>query len=374
MDLFKDSVELGLDKQEALRLVRALWNGEGNITEDEEWAERIDHFSRLCLVGLGKTHVAMLGTAILAKAVNPDLNLFVFKPEHAGGAPNAYSARTLCHEVLVPLAAELGFHLGATGREPLNNQPYFRMERLDDGTPVKRGSSLTAFRYMMGMIKELNAIRSQAALRRILLAFLRVRARYQPRYSAFVGGVEISPEELIEAIQTLVRDASENGKRAQAVAAGLFDVFAGPDNIVSGRINDPSRKLPGDVQVRSPTGESICLKAVEVRDKPVKEHDVRLFAQRCADFGVREVAVLMVASRQERLDAPKLSSWADQFGIGLTLFHGWPDFTNQVLYWSDQPKPLAAAQAVQFIHQRLIDIEAAPEAVDLWTRLTSGSS
>jgi hypothetical protein len=47
----------------------------------------------------------------------------------------------LCHSVLVPLSAELGFSLGVTGREPLNNQPYFRMTRLDDGTPVHAGGA-----------------------------------------------------------------------------------------------------------------------------------------------------------------------------------------------------------------------------------------
>jgi hypothetical protein len=54
------------------------------------------------------------------------------KPNLARANANAYSARTLCHTVLVPLAAELGFNIGVTGREPLDNQPYLRMTRLGE--------------------------------------------------------------------------------------------------------------------------------------------------------------------------------------------------------------------------------------------------
>ena len=52
------------------------------------------------------------------------------------------SADSGCHSVLVPAAAELGISLGVTGREPLNNQPYFRMTRLGDNQPVHAGGPL----------------------------------------------------------------------------------------------------------------------------------------------------------------------------------------------------------------------------------------
>ena len=52
-------------------------------------------------------------------------------------------------------------------------------------------------------------------------------------------------------IQALVEDASENGRRAQAVVAGLMDAFAGAERVESGRVNDPSRRHPGDVCVRA---------------------------------------------------------------------------------------------------------------------------
>jgi SacI restriction endonuclease len=66
----------------------------------------------ICDEGVSKTHVAFLGTAMLAKGMNRCADLFAIKPEHAENNPNAFSARTLCHSVLVPLAAELGINLG----------------------------------------------------------------------------------------------------------------------------------------------------------------------------------------------------------------------------------------------------------------------
>ena len=359
-------------------VVRSVWSGENGVVADEEWIRKVEHLSGLCSDALGKTHIAMLGTAILAKNLRPDVDLYAFKPTHAQDVPNAYSARSLCHNALVPLSAELGFHLGATGREPLNNQPYFRMRRLDDGTPVHERSR-SAFEYMMARVGELSSITSKTKLKGILLAYLRVRAQFQVTYDLPEGEIEITPLKLAEVIKKFVLANSESGKRAQAVVAGLLDVFAGPGNVESGRINDPSREYPGDVCVRAlREGEqgkaNEWVKAIEVRDKPVSLADVQIFGKRCADMGVRDAAVVMVSEHQEALDPEEISGWATGYGIGLTLFQGWPGLVEQALYWSEAPKPVAAAQAVRHIHERLIAVEATADALTLWGKLTTAAS
>lgn len=373
-DLFNEEASASsITKADAALILRNVWDQRDSIKPAPHWRERINHLSQLCVDSLGRTHIAMLGTAILAKAVDPDVDLYAFKPKHAGTQDRAYSARSLCHGVLVPMAAELGFHLGATGREPLNNQPYFRMKRLNDGTPI-HGRSREAFDYMMALVQELSTIQSPAALRSILASYLQVREKYQPRYAPRQGQAVITPYELVAALQQFVSRDSEGGKRAQASVAGLFDVFSGPENVESGRINDPSREYPGDVCIRAigrPMGNPVWAKAVEVRDKPVSMSDVKIFGKRCADFGVREAAVVMVSDQQPSLDHQALSAWANGYGIGLTLFQGWPSFVDQVLYWSDQPKPDAAAEAVTRIHDRLIAVEVTVEGLELWHALTS---
>jgi len=300
-----------------------------------------------------------------------DADLFAIKPEHAADNPNAFSARTLCHSVLVPLAAELGISIGVTGREPLNNQPYFRMTRLDDGTPVHAGGR-AAFEYMVRCVRELQEASDESSAKAALRAFIAVRRRYQPRYIDHGGEVTITPDGLLTAIRALIREGSENGRRAQAVVAGLMDAVVGPERVESGRINDPSRKYPGDVCVRSLEDVGAWEKAFEVRDKPVAESDVQIFGKKCIDMGVREAALVMVAERQSPLDTTALSRWANKFGLGLTLFRGWDVFVDQALFWAPAPKPVAASRAVPFVHQRLITVEASSTALDLWRALTAG--
>lgn len=360
-----------IDSKQAAKIVREETARSESGEPDASWLQKMERLSQLCADGVSATHIAFLGTAILAKAVNRHADLFAIKPTHAQGNPNTFSARSLCHGVLVPLAAELGFSLGVTGREPLNNQPYFRMTRLDDGTPV-HGGARAAFDYMVGLVRELDGLTDEAPAREALRAFIAVRRRYQPRYIDHDAEAAITPDRLTAAIRRLVLDDAEGGRRAQAVAAGLMDVFAGPDRVESGRINDPSRKYPGDVCVRSAADPEIWEKALEVRDKPVSASDVQIFGKRCVELGVREAALVMVSERQPRLDRAALTEWANGFGIGLTLFHGWEEFADQALFWSGEPKPVAAKQAIGFIHQRLIAVEASPAAVSLWRKLVQG--
>jgi hypothetical protein len=336
---------------------------------DSPWMRKIEQLSVMCEArGSSRTHIAFLGTVILAKAVDRRADIFAIKPEHAEDNPNAFSARILSENVIVPLAAELGFSLGVTGRQPLNNQPYFRMRHLDDGTPVRRGG-LAAFKFMLELARELQEMDEEQA-RQALRAFVAVRRNYQPRYTDHEEGGVITPDRLLAAIVSLVQQDSESGKRAQAVVAGLMDVFANPESVESGRINDPSRKYPGDVCVRNPEDPSIIEKALEVRDKPVSPSDVQIFAKKCVDMGVREACVVAVSARQQEIDRLSLTEWANGFGIGLTIFHGWHEIVDQALFWSAEPKPVAATSALGFIHERLVTVEASPHAVELWASLT----
>ncbi len=332
---------------------------------DPVWAEKVDHLSRLCSEGVAATHIAFLGTAMLAKAVDHRVDLFAIKPKHESGNPYAYSARTLCHEVIVPLAAELGFSIGVTGREPLNNQPYFRMTRLGDETPIHQGSR-AAFEYMLTLIHELQEMTAEDAAKEALRAFIAVRRKYQPRYLDHNSSFSITPDQLSAAIKHFVGLDSEGGRRAQAIVAGLMDVYAGPERVESGRINDPSRNYPGDVCVRSSADPAVWEKAIEVRDKSVSVQDVQIFGKKCVDMVVREAAVVMASDQQMPLDGLQLTIWANGFGIGITLFQGWDEFIEQALFWSEDPKPLAAKRALGFIYQRLITVEVSPASVSLW--------
>jgi hypothetical protein len=362
-----------IDAAQAERLVRAAAAPAPAEGLASAWTKKVERLSLLCEPPkASKTHIAFLATAILAKAVDANADLFAIKPEHDKGNPNAFSAPSLCHSVLVPLSAELGFSLGVGGREPLNNQPYFRMKRLDDGTPISTGGR-DGFNYMLELVRELQQVSSNKA-REALQAFIAVRRQYIIQYADLPQGGMISPEGLTNAIAQFVTEDSEGGKRAQAVVAGLLDIVAGRDRVETGLINDPSRHYPGDVAIRNADVLTTWEKAIEVRDKPVSSSDVHIFARRCAEQRVNDAAIVMASDRQPVLDSQALAAWASGLGIGLTLFYGWRTFVDQALFWSALPKPLAALQAVDAIHERLKGVQVTSRAVTLWHTLSQSQA
>lgn len=259
--------------------------------------------------------------------------------------------------------------IGVTGREPLNNQPYFRIIRLGDETPV-HAKGLTGFNYTVELVDELQSVSTTPAARAALAAFIAERRRHQVRYVASEGESSITPEGLVAAVCALLQDGAEGGRRAQAVVAGLMDAFAGPERVESGRVNDPSRKRPGDVCVRAITAPGQWEKAFEIRDKPVAASDVRIFGAKCAEMGVQEAAVVAVADEQAPLDTDALAEWSSELGIGITLFTRWESIVDQALFWAGDPKPVVARRAVKYIHNRLIKAEASSSTVELWVQLT----
>ena len=333
------------------------------------WEKKVQKLSELCEAGGAKTHIAFVGTALIAKAVRSDVDLKAIKPKHALDNRNAFSARSLCHGVLVPLAAELGIDIGATGREPLNNQPYFRMKSLDDGTPVHKRAR-PAFEFTLSMIDDLQDLGTTDEARVALVAFVSVRREHRPHFVDWKRRDQIDSERLARAIQLLVRDDSEHGRRAQAVVAGLMDAFAGPSRVQSGRINDPSRKHPGDVCVRALGSRGSWEKAFEVRDKPVSLADVRIFARTCLDASVAEAAVVAVADQQVVIEDAALAGLSRDLGIEITVFTDWRDFVRQVLFWASDSATATASRAARFIRERLIAVESTAAAVSLWVELT----
>lgn len=74
--------------------------------------------------------------------MSPEIDPFSVKA--GDGLDEKYSARSLCQNVLVPNATELSVDLSVTGKEPLNNQPYFRIDRVSSEMPIHKNARLVA--------------------------------------------------------------------------------------------------------------------------------------------------------------------------------------------------------------------------------------
>jgi len=352
-----------ISQKEAISILLSEAQNEKKLPIDPIWHEKIDNFSQIC-EETSKTHIAFLGTAILAKCVNIQIDAFSVK---AGDKSNgAYSARGLAHGVLVPQAPRLNINLGVTGREPLNNQPYFRIMRVTRDIPV-RGNAQKAIDSLIDLLESINTIGTKDEAREALRAFIHVRRQYSPIYATLGNDVSILPSnELAMAVTNFVNENSEGGKRAQAVVAGLLDLFAGSNRVLSGRINDPDRHLPGDVGIKNKNNPETWEKVFEVRDKIVSAEDVYLFVQKAVENGVKDTAVVSSHISQDKVDLEEICMWAKEREVTINFYMGWEDFIEQIVFWSETPQIEGLKLVPKFIYDRLVEIEASEEAIKTW--------
>jgi hypothetical protein len=357
-----------INKKEATEVLIAEAKAAIGGAVDPSWRESIEEFSRICDEST-LTHIAFLGTTILAKSTN--LAADVWSVKARSRKPGAYSARGLGHGVLVKNAPVLGINLGVTGREPLNNQPYFQIDRISRQTTV-HGKASRALDALCDILDKLEKLSSLKDARAVLRAFIFVRRQWNPTYGAFTEvSKDLSVEKLIIMIKDFVAENSEGGKRAQAVVAGMMDLYADNQRVITSRINDPDRHLPGDVGVRVAGSTKIWEKVFEVRDKPVEVSDLYHFAQKAMEHSIAEAAVIAVAANQTALDAQAVEKWAADRRVSLTYISGWDSFIRQALFWAVVPSPVGIQALPNHILARLIELEVSEQGVALWSSMVS---
>lgn len=326
---------------------------------DEAWAKVLRPALELAET-TNRTFIAAIGTALLAKATDLEVDPRALKVK--GGAAGSYSARSLAKDVLAPEAMILGVDLGVYGREPLNNQPFFRYDFISPDMDVK-ANARPALLAMCEVLKRVAAAESSADAEAGLRAFLSLRLNSRGAPDFTDNAAPATPESLIERIEQFVLKDSEGGRRAQAVAIGLADLVFEPANVRSGRVNDPDRRIPGDVGVLD---GSRWARLIEVRDKPVMGHDVLFFARKVGRAGADRAVVLAVAANQQPLNAEDLSQMAARDGVVVVIHVGWSSYVRQMLVEASMNLPSACQMAYRLIYARLIELEASSEGLNAW--------
>jgi hypothetical protein len=136
-------------------------------------------------------------------------------------------------------------------------------------------------------------------------------------------------------------------------------------------VNDPSRSVPADVNVRRLDGG--WERVFEVRDKPVSREDLYLLVKKCQDAQVPDAVMVAIAPSPEISLLDEARRWAAQRGVGLTLFSDWSSLVEQTLHWASAPALEGASALPGRIEQRLIEVEASEEAVRIWQALATAS-
>lgn len=335
------------------------------IEERGYWVDIVERLSDASR-DKNKTMIAALGTAMLAKATDLSVDVYAL---HVGQDRDArtYSARALCKEVLAANANRLGIDLGVSGREPLNNQPFFREDRITAALRVKNNAE-RSLAILLEALDTLDTIHTELKARSALRAFLQVRKRKQELIQVADGlGDDWDADFFIQHITMFVTSDSEGGKRAQAITAGLFDIMYGSSLVDVRRINDPSRRIPGDIGIHSRDDFRVYDRVIEVKDKPVTEGDVRTFIDSVKKSGISKAAMLAVSTAQEPLDSGKCIRWAEARQIRFRVFLGWDEIVRETLFWSELPR-LVIGEAVRAIASRLAFYEVTAGARGDWSR------
>jgi SacI restriction endonuclease len=286
----------------------------------KQWFDRVNRLGALCPPRKSSTVIAALGTALLAKATNKDVDVYSLLDR--GTSPHSYSARSLADGVLARNRGRLGIDLGANGVNPLNNTPFIGKTRIDEISGVRNKEG---WNYFLECLEDLKRLKTTAQARLALRGFIKARQR------SLLAAVDLSPEagdalgfkQLSSFVASWVAEDSEGGRRAQAAVAALLDVVYPDDmEVVVGVINDPDRRAPLDVSVRREDGSFVL--AVEVKDKPVEGHHIRASVERTAQLhSVKNLAFVAVSQRQGQAVFDDEIHWAAKHGFRVTIFLTW---------------------------------------------------
>jgi hypothetical protein len=309
-----------------------------------------------------KTYVPALGTALLARATDDRIDPLSIKASHG---PNTYSLRGLCHEVLVPAARQFGFSIRNTGREPINNQPFFRYDHMTEIDRVRDRASFEQFMSGIKKVEELDQSQALAAL----AAYLRVAiaaARQLKDYSVDPSGLTL--QRVIRIVEEFLEEGIDRPNRTQALVAAAFDVTHA--DVRSRRLNDPSRDYPGDIQAFD--GEAPIL-AVEVRAKSVLGTEVEGFTSACRQANIERAFMVVIWPGHRPLSARGHREAALELGVLLTIIERVDDLLTYVFGWADVPLSSALKTFTVAALQRLKEIEAHDESLQRWVELTGGT-
>jgi hypothetical protein len=321
----------------------------------DEWTE----FTRQTFDMTSKTYTPALGTVLLAKTTDPRVDPLSIKTEYG---QNTYSIRTLCHGVLVPAAQQLGFTVRNTGREPLNNQPFFRYDHMSKIERVRNKAEHDQFLIGLERLKHADSAAALAAL----AAFLRVAFREQQRLRSYViDDGQLTVVWLSEAVSAFLNDNFDRPRRTQALVAGAFDIMY--SDVRSRRINDPSRDYPGDIQVFA---DEQPLLSVEVRAKKVPPTEVSAFVAACRDAGIERAFIVVLTPLHDSLPVADLRRVAlEDYGVLLTIIETHGHLVDEVITWSPRALSLALREFADSVLRRLIEIEADPISPSRWVEL-----
>ncbi|WP_060915351.1 restriction endonuclease, SacI family [Microbacterium oleivorans] len=347
---------MSLDYQAAEQtLLEALAIAKSDVRLPVEWTSH----ARAVFDLDAKTWTPAFVTLLLAKATNDRIDTMSLKASE--GNPTAYSARGLCHKIVVPAAAEYGFSIRNTGREPMNNQPFFRYDRIDQLDRVRKAADREFFVDVAQQANHLDAGGAIQALAAFLREALAVAAATK-RIAVKANGLTASGAET--AVKDFLRfDAPDRPQRLQAFAAACLGLLY--ERVQTRRINDPSRDFPGDVH--GVIGGKVAV-AMEVRGKAVGASDLSSFARDCESVGLGRAIMFVDAPLQSELGSHVAINNYHIRTTQVAAFTSAPELLAESFLWAKLSLPDAIETFTTDYLTKLREIEVTVPTLQEWAR------
>lgn len=351
------------DHERAKRVFeQALAKAESGDALPPSWLDKIERIAS----GKAKTYVPVLGTALLARATDERVDPLTLKAsaDHAHGL-KSYTARGLGHQVLVPMSQAHGVDLRVHGREPLNNSPFFRADRVNRGMEAKYPDELDFLVRTLEDIKSLS--RAEAAL--ALAAFIRLGRAASAAAGApitlFATGVDLP--NLILVASGFVARKPEAGKRGQALVAAALDLSF--DRVETRNVFASSRRMPGDVVIHQPDADPV---PIEVRQKPVERKDVIASLAGIQAAGLHQAGYVAVDPRQPDLPWDELAREAAEiYSVALWFDTSAASFLARAAVTCGDPARFVAEFPARMM-ARLEELDVDRESREEWAALAGG--
>ncbi|HYM56231.1 MAG TPA: restriction endonuclease, SacI family [Solirubrobacteraceae bacterium] len=304
-----------------------------------------------------KGAIAVLGTALLAKATNPAIDPLSL---HEDSGRNGYGARTLAREVLAQHAGALGYALGTQAPDPLAGSPWFGPLRIDHITKWRKSARAHADK-LIGWLSTLQADDAASAL----AAFLRVRMEVaeelrQQRAASFVGDASVDLAELVRTLEPFVTLQPEEGRRGVAATAAAF--AAAGWRVEARIVNDPGQT---DVDVCRPDGTVVM--GVEVKQKGAGAQDALDVAAGALAAGASKALLCALHPEQQPLDESRLRYRAEtDHAVAVEIVYSVDELLRLALYSSDVSRTQLLSRFPEEMADQLSHLEASPEAQARW--------
>ena len=285
---------MSIDKENASTILQTEWNyvearQDKNFLSTKLYKQEIRWIKEI-IRGKQLTYKYILLTAVLAKVINPRVHYRAL--QKGSQLQGAYDARSLAHGVVVPFEKSHGELLGGSN-EPFLSRPA-RYPEFDLSNRDRTRNAQERLFYLLDNFQRYST-RDKSLPKALLRQVLKEMISLQPTKRDFkVPPVKVSLQATVNVVDEFLQ-VSGSGERLVAVSAAVFasmcKIFGETFQVRVYPVNWPDKfaKTAGDIEFYK---DGKIVRAVESKDKPLSESDVRHCQMKAKRHGITEYIIL----------------------------------------------------------------------------------